>query len=713
MTAAVAALKAENEAFRERLEGHLSQRFDQRRERLLLASMGTLEALDRAIDAARASDAAEALISGVMLVRTQLFRILQEEGLERVSVLGLPYDPRSSEVVQRRPVTDPDHDGVVIEELQGGHQLRGHIIRRAKVVVGELADDAVAHTVVMAPTPPPARAAPPAGKPAAREEAFAATAAMPALADEDEDGATPTVAMGVHELEAMVSRKNAAAAAAAAAAKARAAPPPPEPPAEEPIVVEDWAEPTQAGTPGTLIDGAAVAAARESSEDESANATMVLADSAALFVRPGAPAPAGRAQAAPAAPAAAEAEEWEAADQWRGNDPNETQPVPREQRKATAPPPSAARGGAAPAAAARPRVAPPTDVLKRQARARHEEPPTTPSAPAFRPPPATPAAGTARRGAPEGTGTGLYVGLVAFVIVAGAVGYGVWRVTHKPPVEITQTGPLPTTSTTIPEEVQVVRPTTPEEAANQTPPPGGLPPVTVPPPINTVSTTLPTAVTLPPPTTQAVAPPPTAVHAPPTTLAPVNPVTAALAQADAAMTAHNYNEAIKHFEAALAAEPGNAEAAQGKLRAMGERAASLDRYWKTDPTMTEGKSSGGGLAGFDGANVVKVKCDCALTYEISPTKPVQGQPYSVKINLRNDTKKDIKLRSLLLTLRVNNAGSPKSIALLANQVERGKTITVGQVDDTWKLGTTSWTLEGAVTDQGGVTYRAQYTWDVR
>ena len=77
------------------------------------------------------------------------------------------------------------------------------------------------------------------------------------------------------------------------------------------------------------------------------------------------------------------------------------------------------------------------------------------------------------------------------------------------------------------------------------------------------------------------------------------------------------------------------------------------------------------------------------------------------------TKKDIKLRSLLLTLRVNNAGSPKSIALLANQVERGKTITVGQVDDTWKLGTTSWTLEGAVTDQGGVTYRAQYTWDVR
>ena len=104
-----------------------------------------------------------------MLVRTQLFRILQEEGLERVSVLGLPFDRRSAEAVQRRPVTDPDQDGLVIEELQGGHQLRGHIIRRAKVVVGEFIDEVVApsrHRLKPAPPVPapvePAVAVPPA-----------------------------------------------------------------------------------------------------------------------------------------------------------------------------------------------------------------------------------------------------------------------------------------------------------------------------------------------------------------------------------------------------------------------------------------------------------------------------------------------------------------------------------------------------------------------
>jgi hypothetical protein len=62
--AATNALKADNETFRDRLEGQLSEKYEQRRERLLLASVQTLEAMDRAIEAARNSDAAEALISG-------------------------------------------------------------------------------------------------------------------------------------------------------------------------------------------------------------------------------------------------------------------------------------------------------------------------------------------------------------------------------------------------------------------------------------------------------------------------------------------------------------------------------------------------------------------------------------------------------------------------------------------------------------------------
>src|SRR5205814_7777919 len=123
---------------------------------LLVSSVQTLEALDRAIEAARRSDTPEAFVSGVMLVRSQLFRILQEEGLERVSVLGLPLDEKPSEVVERRHVSDPDQDGVVIEELQGGHQVGGHVVRRAKVAVGEYVAPPPPVAAPMEPEPLPA-----------------------------------------------------------------------------------------------------------------------------------------------------------------------------------------------------------------------------------------------------------------------------------------------------------------------------------------------------------------------------------------------------------------------------------------------------------------------------------------------------------------------------------------------------------------------------
>ncbi|HEV7502063.1 MAG TPA: nucleotide exchange factor GrpE, partial [Vicinamibacteria bacterium] len=298
VVAASETIKSENAAFRERLEGQLSERYEQQRERLLMSSMQTLEALDRAIEIARQSDAAEALIAGVMLVRTQLFRILQEEGLERISVLGLPFDPRSAELVRERPVTDSDHDGLVVEELQGGHQLRGHTIRRAKVVVGRYVEEAAA---VVPPAPVPMEAAEPV---------------------KVEEAAEPVAV------------------------------------SEEPAVLENWAEPTHPGIPASVLmagvdlpppalppppEAAAPAghpAAEDVEEDDDGNQTMVLGDGEAVLVRPPPPLPTSmptpplRATAGAAAvAAAAEAAPWDSPDVWPSKGQRETQSVPRETRE--------------------------------------------------------------------------------------------------------------------------------------------------------------------------------------------------------------------------------------------------------------------------------------------------------------------------------------------------------------------------------------------
>jgi molecular chaperone GrpE (heat shock protein) len=762
VTAAIGALTSENEAFRERIEAQLAEKYEQRREHLLLASMQTLETLDRGIDAARSTDAAEALLSGVMLVRTQLFRILQEEGLERVSVLGLPFDPRSAQAVQRRAVTDSDHDGLVVEELQGGHQLRGHVIRRAKVVVGEYAA-APAPAAAQAAAPEPATPEPAAPEPRAAEAPAAA------VAIEDDDDVEPTVVMHAPDFSAPPPVEPAAAApppavpepappkrrmstplapapapapiqeAAATPAEppplpvARVpvppppsttpppqAPPPPSPPeapvAEEPIVVENWTEPPPVETPvpppapppipepRRLTPAAArPAAARpaaplpppEDEDDGSANATMVLGGDAALFVRPSptpVPKPPPPRPASPVPPAQ--------------KDPKETQsvaPVPRPAPAVPAPPVVRVPPVAPPARVRTGPVAPPPRVRTPV----YEDVPAPPGEAAPAPPvPATPA-----EAPPPSSRAGLYAGIAAGVVVlavATAVlvshfkGRGRGAVAPPPSTlaRVAETAPAAASpAIEIPEEITVV--TAPSAVAS-------------PPSPTSVSAASPAPAAAPSvaPSPRAARSTPPRTAAPPTTMpAPVNPVPALLAQAEQAMAAKHYDEAIARFGDVLKAEPQNAEAAAGRQRAMGER-ASAGRYFLTAVTVSEGKASGGGLKGFDGGQVVKSQCECALTYEVTPPNPVQGQPYSVAIFMKNDSRKDIKPQSLAVSVTVNGSAETRSVALATKEVSRGKKVLVGRLDETWRVGTTSWSMEAAVS-AGGNTYRTQLTWELR
>jgi len=130
-------LKTDNETHRDRISRNLERRFEQRRERLLLKFIEILDNLDRALEAAEQTYTGTPMIEGIILVRTQLLAVLQEEGLERIPVLGLPYDPVVAEAVETRAVEDPDHHHVVVKELLRGYRLHGRVARAARVAVGE------------------------------------------------------------------------------------------------------------------------------------------------------------------------------------------------------------------------------------------------------------------------------------------------------------------------------------------------------------------------------------------------------------------------------------------------------------------------------------------------------------------------------------------------------------------------------------------------
>jgi molecular chaperone GrpE len=151
--AAYRQVKGENEGFRDRVTRDVERQFDRRHEKLLLRFIDILDNLDRALEAAGQTYAGNPLVEGLILVRTQLLQILQQEGLERVPVLGLPFDPAVSEAVATQPVDDAEKDHVVVKEILRGYRLRGRVARASRVVVG-MERGVLQREGYVAPSPP-------------------------------------------------------------------------------------------------------------------------------------------------------------------------------------------------------------------------------------------------------------------------------------------------------------------------------------------------------------------------------------------------------------------------------------------------------------------------------------------------------------------------------------------------------------------------------
>jgi molecular chaperone GrpE len=152
----------------------LERRHRQTRERFLLKFMEIFDNLDRALAAAEHAEVTSALVEGIILVRSQLLAALREEGLERIPVLSLPFDPAVAEAIEVEPVDDPERHQLVLADLQRGYRLNGVLVRPARVRVGEF----------RAPRPAPA-------EPAFEDVALSGLEGQPRPAGPDDAPAPP------------------------------------------------------------------------------------------------------------------------------------------------------------------------------------------------------------------------------------------------------------------------------------------------------------------------------------------------------------------------------------------------------------------------------------------------------------------------------------------------------------------------------------------
>jgi molecular chaperone GrpE len=122
----------DREAYKDRLARESERLRDVEKAENARLVIDAVDALDRSLQAADRSPLAQ----GVRLIRDDLVTKLAAQGIERLELTGLPFDPNQAEAMDTELVSDPAMDGKVVGESRAGYVLKGRVVRPAQVRVG-------------------------------------------------------------------------------------------------------------------------------------------------------------------------------------------------------------------------------------------------------------------------------------------------------------------------------------------------------------------------------------------------------------------------------------------------------------------------------------------------------------------------------------------------------------------------------------------------
>lgn len=127
-------LMAEYDNFRKRTIREKEDIIRTATEDLMKSLLPILDNLDRATEHRNNQQTLEEYVKGISLIEDQLRATLSGAGLERMDVVGTPFDPELHDAILQ--MESKDHEpGTVINEVEKGYTLSGKVIRHPKVVV--------------------------------------------------------------------------------------------------------------------------------------------------------------------------------------------------------------------------------------------------------------------------------------------------------------------------------------------------------------------------------------------------------------------------------------------------------------------------------------------------------------------------------------------------------------------------------------------------
>ena len=129
-------LQAEFDNFRKRTIKEKMDLVERGCEGAWKAILPIMDDMERAIAASCKSDDIEALRQGEELVMKKFESVLQAAGITAIDCVDKPFNEEEQEAVARFAAGE-DKRGLVIDCVQRGYKLGEHVLRYAKVVVGE------------------------------------------------------------------------------------------------------------------------------------------------------------------------------------------------------------------------------------------------------------------------------------------------------------------------------------------------------------------------------------------------------------------------------------------------------------------------------------------------------------------------------------------------------------------------------------------------
>jgi hypothetical protein len=117
--------------------------------------------------------------------------------------------------------------------------------------------------------------------------------------------------------------------------------------------------------------------------------------------------------------------------------------------------------------------------------------------------------------------------------------------------------------------------------------------------------------------------------------------------------------------------------------------------------------------GFDagGVDVKRLpKVAAQVEFEVQPARVKAGDPYVVKIYLRNEGKKTIKIKELRVAALWNGTRSESTLTPRLKEVPAQRQGLLAEVPSIWKADVRTWSMDVAVRSGHGEVYRNSIAW---